>query len=395
MKKKNRVCYLTSHSPVFNKEVGGAEAQLYLIGKELLKCGWESHYVINDSGQRNTDVIDGLVFHKLKRPSDPLRKFIKKIATKEKLSESPLIYFKSLLSRTLLNTISILDYDTFEKTDADIYHTRCSGRHVGYISSFAKMKDKPFVFSVAHIDDCTLKGVMWRNRGWLEKRSYLKGLKRADSVIITSEYLRDPLEKIYSGEIRHIPSGYPIPKKIDDSDKKYVLWVSRMTDWKHPEKFFELAKSLPEYEFVMVGGGSCFKKFEEFKDWDGISKIKNLEFVDFVPFNKINEYFMKAALFVDTSDSAGFPNTFIQAWMHAVPTVGLQVDPDCVICKNKLGFHSKTMSQMTEDVRELLENSSLRAKMSANARKYAVKNHDIKETASKHNDLYHGLIENG
>jgi glycosyltransferase involved in cell wall biosynthesis len=57
-------------------------------------------------------------------------------------------------------------------------------------------------------------------------------------------------------------------------------------------------------------------------------KVSNLIFHGFVPYHKVNEYFSRASLFVNTSSIEGFPNTFIQAWMHYTPVVGLNVDPD-------------------------------------------------------------------
>ncbi|MBD3389246.1 MAG: glycosyltransferase [Candidatus Altiarchaeales archaeon] len=387
METRKRVCYLTSHSPVFSKEVGGAEAQLYLIGQQLLGKGWECHYAINNCGQKNTETIEGMVFHKVRRLN------VREIMAGTSHENNPLTRLRNITTSIMANAARTLNFEALEHADADIYHTRCAGKHVGYVGMHAKRRRKPFVFTVAHIDDCTVSGRTWRGRWWLDRRMYLKGLKSADSVIITSEYLREPLEENYRGDVRLIRSGYPIPEISGKPDGGHVLWAARMVDWKHPEIYFEVAKALPEYEFVMLGGGRDFRKTEKFNGHQDMKSIGNLRFIDFVPFKEVNTFFREAAVFVDTSDSAGFPNTFIQSWMHGVPTVSLDVDPDCVICDNRLGYHSKTVDQMVEDVRELMENTALRRKTGRRCREYAVKNHDIKDTAAEHDRLYTGLVE--
>jgi glycosyltransferase involved in cell wall biosynthesis len=117
-----------------------------------------------------------------------------------------------------------------------------------------------------------------------------------------------------------------------------VLWVSSMQKLKRPELFLELAKAIPSVRFQMIGGSGGSKNFYEQIE-ETASKMPNLDFVGFVPYHKIDQYFDKAAIFVNTSVFEGFPNTFLQAWGRYAPVVSLNVDPDEIICKYKLGFH--------------------------------------------------------
>jgi glycosyltransferase involved in cell wall biosynthesis len=49
--------------------------------------------------------------------------------------------------------------------------------------------------------------------------------------------------------------------------------------------------------------------------------IQNLLFKGFVPFDEVGNDFNRASFLVNTSDSEGFPNTFMQAWARGIPSL--------------------------------------------------------------------------
>ena len=60
-----------------------------------------------------------------------------------------------------------------------------------------------------------------------------------------------------------------------------------------------------------------------------------------------------------------------------VPVASLNADPDELICKNEMGFHSKTFDPLVEDVKTLLNNEALGEEIGMNGRKYVDREHDI------------------
>lgn len=137
----------------------------------------------------------------------------------------------------------------------------------------------------------------------------------------------------------------------------------------------------------MVGGSGSNRRF-----YDGIKreagKIPNLEFTGFVPYPEINNYFNSASILVNTSNVEGFSNTFLQAWAGYTPVVSLNVDPDEIICKHKLGFHSGTFEQMIIDVKTLLKDKGLREEMGMNGRQYVKKEHDLGKIVEKYTEIF-------
>jgi glycosyltransferase involved in cell wall biosynthesis len=143
----------------------------------------------------------------------------------------------------------------------------------------------------------------------------------------------------------------------------------------------------------MIGGG--IESSEFFKKIKNAAKnIQNVEFKGFVSPQEIYKYYQKAILLINTSRIEGFPNIFLEAWSFSVPVVSLNVNPDGIISKYKLGFHSKTFEQMLEDIKTLLKNKELLEMMGKNGKKYVEENHNIMKIADQYEILIENLLKN-
>jgi glycosyltransferase involved in cell wall biosynthesis len=83
----------------------------------------------------------------------------------------------------------------------------------------------------------------------------------------------------------------------------------------------------------------------------------NLEFKGSVPYHEVNEYYSRARVFVNTSDSEGFPNSYLQAWVRGTPLVAF-FDPDGVIAREGFGGVPRSMDEMVVDLDRLLAGGS-------------------------------------
>ena len=348
--------------------VGGAELQQVLIGKELTKNGYDISFVVFDHGQKSFEVIDEIKIYKT----------------------IPKGYVLSGLKSFCFAIKSI--WDALKEANADVYYQRCAGRDTGFVALFCFLKKKKFVYGLA--SDKDVDGTFTKGAKVYERILYNFGIKRAVCIIAQSEYQQGLMKKNFSKDSIVIKNPYPIEKlERSKSEPPIVLWVGTIKpEWKQPELFLKLANKIPDATFQMVGGASANKEFYD-KIKEDAERIPNLEFVGFVPYPDVNKYFKNASILVNTSSVEGFSNTFLQAWAAYTPVVSLNADPDGIICKYKLGFHSKTFEQIIKDVKTLLKDKKLREEMGVNGRKYVEREHDIKKIVERYVKLFGRLLE--
>jgi glycosyltransferase involved in cell wall biosynthesis len=97
--------------------------------------------------------------------------------------------------------------------------------------------------------------------------------------------------------------------------------------------------------------------------------LPNLCFHGRVPYSKVGAFYERARVFVNTSDSEGFPNSFLQAWVRGTPVISF-FDPDGVIDSNRLGGVPRSMEEMIDMVRALATDDATRERVSGRCRDY-------------------------
>jgi glycosyltransferase involved in cell wall biosynthesis len=136
----------------------------------------------------------------------------------------------------------------------------------------------------------------------------------------------------------------------------------------------EIAKEFSQVRLKMIGGPcagliSYYNKIEK-----EAKKIKNIDFVGPVHYSKVNSYFNRAKLFINTSDIEGFPNSFLQAWIRGVPVVSF-FDPDKLIDKYELGYAPSNLEGMKKCVDRLLKDDRKRLELGDKGRQFTIENY--------------------
>jgi len=356
------------------KNIIGPDVHQVLLAKELVKHGADVTFIVYNVAERDTELIDGINVISIQKVTTSIR-----------------------IINIMLNFINI--FRAMKASKANIYFH--AGSAFGIASVFSKLLRKKFIYSVASDALVNTKIITKKNKEFNQSRTNLStfgnwlDIKLADDIIVQSEHQRKMLTLNYKRNSKIIKMPFPISKRetFIKAEPPIILWVGAMAEVKQPELFIYLAKRMPDAKFVMIGGSTLanLPLYERIKK--NSKKIPNLDFLGTVPFHEIDKYFSRASILVNTSMFEGFPNAFIQAWIHYVPVVSLNADPDGLISQKKLGLYSKTFEQLVEDVEILSKNKEQRKKIAQNARMYVERNHDITKISAEYIKLFEQTLE--
>ena len=340
---------------------GGEAVQHSLLAREFANQGWSVSAVCQDDGQADGESLSGVEFWR----------------TYQSDAGIPGIRFFYPRAYKVWRAL--------KKADADVYFQSCAGFMTGAVAYFARRYGRKMIFRVAHDTDCIPGEQLINNRRdrWL----YEYGLRSADLISVQSDVQADALKKNYglsSVGIKMVvepPADTRLEKDID------VLWVNNFRGFKRPELVVDIAQALPNVGFVMIGGR--MKGFENL--YEQVRKAAeitpNLTFVGPVPYSEVNDYFVRAKLFLNTSDSEGFPNSYLQAWVRGVPVISY-FDPDGLIDALKIGAKVSSQEEFCAPIEALLEADEKRLVMAQRASDFARANYSSQAIV----DHYQALI---
>jgi glycosyltransferase involved in cell wall biosynthesis len=362
MSKKNiKICFISLKAyQLFNQKInstfGGAEVQMSFLAKELAKKeGYKVFFVVGDYGQSKEDNFEGV----------------------------KVLRFMNFIEHGIFKKfLAFVKYYLFlKKISADIYISTTSNPSVGATSLFCKANNKKHIHRNASREG--VDGGFIKKNGILGK-VFKYGLKNASKIIVQNKEDQNTLYETHKLNSEVIKNSFFLEKSNEIKDKNYILWVSRCDPLKNPQLFLNLAQKFPKEKFVIICPQSQghAKFYEEIKS--KANKINNVQFIDFVPFDKIQAYYNEAKIFVNTSDYEGFPNTFIQSCIAETPIVSLNVNPDNFLNKYNCGYCAEgDFDKLAQQTEKLLKDKKDWQEKSKNARKYVKENHDIKKNIER------------
>lgn len=299
---KPRVCFVAPQAwAIFSGDTkhavaGGAEVQQSLIAEALADRGYEVSMVCLDYGQPDGVLVRGVRVYKAYKPDEGL----------------PVVRFLHPRLTKL--------WAAMKRADADVYYQRTSGVETAHVAAFARRNGRYSIFAGASdVDFVPGKQDIALAR---DRKIFEWGVRRVDRVFCQNEVQSRTLRENFGREGVIIPNCMA-PKTGERAGRhgQYVLWVAILRHSKRAEMFLELARRLPQYRFVMIGGPEAGAEdlFERIKA--EAATIPNLDFKGYMPFAEAEKWFDGARVFVNTSKYEGFPNTFLQAWARGLPTV--------------------------------------------------------------------------
>lgn len=354
-----RVCfYILRAYPLFNpsagRGIGGAEVDLYLVATELAKDDrFQVSFVVGDYGQ------------------DPVE-----------LRENVTVIRSANIEKNLFLQGRRI-WRALRRADAQIYLSKAFSLGMVLPALFCRLHKRKYVYRTASVRECN---GAYTGEHPLRGKAVLWALRSARKVLTQNH--RDAEHLLATTGVRSmvIRNGHRL-EPAEDLPRDTILWVGRSVPVKRPELFVAMARQMPDLHFTMI----CRRWEKDDNYADLLAQARecgNLNFIESVGFREISDYFKRAQVFVNTSDTEGFPNTFIQACNSAAPILSLNVNPDgfldeynCGICCNG------NRGALADSLRTLLADG-LGAGLGRNGRQYVLEHHDVTRIVEQYKTLF-------
>ena len=351
---------------------GGSEVQSWLLARELARQEYQVSYVAQSVRGKDGKCEEMEGVKMLWVPNAPFFRW----------ANAP-EYFRAMST-----------------VDADIVVQRITSFTNGVVALWCKLHRRRFVWVCGDDRSATKwrflthqrelsdrRKVEFVKRGILMFKALMEdiarnwAMKQVAIAFVQNAKQEATLRNSFNIRARRIVSGHPLPKSQFSPESRWmervVIWVGNLGPRKAPEKFIELAQLAEPYNFrfVLIGGRDDPEYIEQlFRN-----RPENLEWLGRLSLEEANEWFDRAAFFVNTSTYEGFPNTFIQAWLRGVPVLSLNVDPDKIISENKLGAVNSDLKVLLEIMCTLSSDKELYRLLSEKIETYAKRRFSLKQ----------------
>ena len=334
------VCFVGYYNlPVLAREYGGVhtggeEVQQTLLARALARRGYRVTMIVGDYGQPDGATWHGVTTLKTHTPNAGL----------------PVLRF--LHPRwTSLNA-------ALKRADADVYYVSPACVQLGQVALFARRHGRRVIFRSAHDANCSPETLMIRY--WRDRKLFEYGLRRSDVILAQTAKQRQMIRENWG-----LTSDIAV-MMVDSAERELgfeardvdVLWVNNLRRFKRADLFVELAKSFPDLKLHMVGGPMPGFDDVHRSLVESLPAVPQVKYHGAVPYHDVNDLYERARVFVNTSDTEGFPNSYLQSWVRGTPVVAF-FDPDGVIAREGLGIVPRSLPEMAEAVRRLCSDASL------------------------------------
>jgi|GEM_PF-5374224 len=342
----NKICFIVPKVyPLFNPEIkstfGGAEKQVYLLGKELTHKTneFELHYCVCDYGQNEYENFEGI-----------------NIWNTFSFKDNPLIILLKIINRV-------------KKINPDYCIFRGDDKKISVMALFIKtLLKKDYMFWIS-------SNTLVKEKSLLLKLLY----KHSKKIIAQTEDQKEILKKNYKKESVVIKNIYKSSGNLTVTDfnkRTYSLWIGRADYIKRPEVIIDLALKYPDEKFFMImpkatGKDKYYKCLLE-----KINKLKNIKLFDHVKQEDVIDYYLSAKLYIITSFDEGFSNTMMEAMDAYCPVLSIDFNPDNIIDSYEIGMCANgDMEKFYKYFQILSMDKKSGKKMGENAKKYLDQNH--------------------
>jgi len=219
-----------------------------------------------------------------------------------------------------------------------------------------------------------------------ENNAWTRGLQEADCIIAQTEFQRRIAQERYGLESTVIPSAF-VGTTYTSVKKDSILWVGQCYSYRRPWLVAQLAREFPDENFVMImpkNDEALARVIEQ-----EMELLDNVQLIDYVPVDKIQQYFDRAKLFINTSVFEGFPNTLLQSGAGHTPYISLSWNPDGLLESQGIGYGCQgSLDTMKTHMHDLLSNPVLSEAIGTRGSEYVREHHNLDKVV----EMYKALI---
>ena len=212
--------------------------------------------------------------------------------------------------------------------------------------------------------------------------------KRTDAIITVGAQVGKELLERKIGQPKqftNIPPGVEALKlpKAKPRTKVTIGWIARVTGVKNPLRALEIAKLLPDAQFLIAGGGDLLEQVKA-------QAPKNTKVLGWTDAAKL---FAASDIILSTSENEGMPIALIEAQLASKPVVATNVGGVAeVVINSKTGFVTKKNTQdLAKALEKLIASKALRTAQGKAAKAHATKAFSVEKMISAHVSLYKKL----
>jgi glycosyltransferase involved in cell wall biosynthesis len=351
-------------APTQDPPPGGAETQIYLLARELAAQGLRICVVSYQTTEGLPASVDG--FDVRARPG--LR-----------WATVPGVRGRLLEIWTIIRTLWPLRSRNFVQRGTTI--------ETGIVGFVARLRRARFIYSSANTVDFTWNEVASRPNVAL----FQLGVRLANEIVVQSH------EQAELCRCHWRRPSVVIKSVAEQADQRqgspgFFLWIGKLTPYKRPLAFAELARAVPEASFKMICVGTEKQSAEIGAELAAAAAgLGNLELLDARPRSEVSRLIEQCVAVVSTSEYEGMPNVFLEAWARGVPTLTLLHDPDDVISSHGLGaVAGDSADNLAELTREFWGTREDQQEIAARCRSYIDADHSAQRVAARWIDVLNG-----
>jgi glycosyltransferase involved in cell wall biosynthesis len=354
--------------------IGGAELQCYYLAEELSRRGWAVEIV-------HYYTTDKIKYPQYVNPSI-------KISPVKEHKFRIISLFKGL--RVLCTS------------DAYYYYQRTDSPLNGAVALLSRFRKIYSIYSCAD-NESFLRKRYTGKFGWSEYKSKRKAYIRYFDLVLIDKFLEmaktkanliiaqtKQQAKLFKENFNRTPvilRNSSVFKVFEPSEKeKFVVWVGNLRKIKRPELFLEIFRRcrLSGYTFVMIG-----EMAEVYDIPDTLEYQSNtFKYLGKLSFEETEKWINNARFIINTSDSEGFSNTFIQSWYYRTYILSLNSDPDELFSANNFGYFANgKLDMLVQKLEEYADNYPMISEKITDAESFVKKEFDLYNNISKFESL--------